>query len=261
MIHFILSQGNLTWQYRRAIATAKEHNPKEEIVLWYPWEPMSLSTKDKLNLSHITTAHVDIPLWLYDENYPAAYVYDYLALDILYNNGGAILPLDSISVGPVMDLLGDKDICVACDVPYEDFLTQSRPIDHPFNNIYIGRSGSDIVKELLDECTKRLISGVERWGDTGPGLLTVPILTNHAVATWADFPTLCGWEGSYIWKYYCGLEEPDESVRLIHLFSSAYRTLYSGVPTAVEQWVVENPDFNWVLPNKMPDILKKASWT
>ena len=59
------------------------------------------------------------------------------------------------------------------------------------------------------------------------------------------FPTLCGWEGSYIWRYYLGLEEPDPATRVIHLFSSAYPEMFAG---DVELWLERNPGFRQYLP-------------
>ena len=260
MIHFLLTKGDLTWQYERAIKSAEVHG--EQIALWYD-EPFQGAWR----ASNAYMFPLKVPSWLKEKGYHPSYTYDYLSLKLLLENGGMALGLDTISVKPAMDLLGEYELCVSCDVPFEDYVLQTRPIKHPFSMHMIAQKDSDVVAELLEECEKRLRSGRVtwedgttkdlEWGDSGPGLLTEIVLSHPEKATWAPFPALCGWEGSYIWKYYCGLDEPSEDVRVIHLFSSAYPTLFEGGPRAVEDWVLELPDFAWVLPNKMPEILRK----
>lgn len=261
MIHFILTGGNLSWQYKRAIRTAAEVNG--EVTLWCGTDKLPL-----LGDLQVIQKKITIPRWLKNKKYPGAYVYDYLALLVLHEHGGAVLGLDTISLLPCLDLLGDKELCVACDVPFEDYANQTRPIDHPFNNIMIAEKGSELVEDLFYEALYRLKSGQVwdghkgrplRWGDTGPGLLTKPVLDNPDRATWATFPALCGNEGSYIWQNYCGLQGFPENTHVVHLYSTAYPELYEGGPQAVENWVANHPGFEWVLPNKMPEMFRRPN--
>lgn len=221
LIHFFLTAGELTWQYRRALTTAKVHGVP--VILWCvgekprPWPGVEVRS-------------IDMPDWLEGAN-PQT-LYDVLALQTLYEHGGMTLGLDSISVRPALDLLPEgKELVVCSDVPLVECEYRSEAghvVPDPFNNHLIAVKGASIVGEMLAEAKRRVVEQeFERgWGVTGPLLLTEFVRENPDRIEVAPFPALCGWEGSFIWRFYQG-EEPGPDVRVIHLFSSAYPAEYS----------------------------------
>jgi hypothetical protein len=209
-VHFFLTWGELRWQYRRALETAKVHGAP--IILWYLGpEPDVPEGVEPLRLV--------VPPGLQDAH-PAT-LYDICALKKLFEHGGMALGLDSISVRPAFDLLGNAEVMVGSDVPLQiirGYVSElGQVVSDPFNNHIIARAGSHVLWEMYEAALARAKD--TRWGATGPLLMTEFVHRGDVAV--APFPTLCGWEGSYIWRFYDG-EEPGPDVRVIHLFSSAY---------------------------------------
>lgn len=208
-VHFFLTWGPLRWQYRRAIETAKIHGAP--IILWYVGKEPSVP-------DGVEALRLVLPPGLQDAH-PAT-LYDICALKKLHEHGGMALGLDSISVRPAFDLLNGADVMVGSDVPLDmrGYISEAgHGVADPFNNHIIARRGSHVLEEMFETALDRARD--PRWGATGPLLMTEFALRGDVAV--APFPTLCGWEGSYIWRFYQG-EEPGPNVRVIHLFSSAY---------------------------------------
>lgn len=223
-VNFILTSGKLTPQYRRAIRSAAIHGAP--VVLFH-----TDSRPDVTGLD-VHTEKITAPVWL--SGLAHAHRWDILAYKIAYEYGGLMNGLDTISVRPALDLLSPAhDVVVSTDCP------PGHQNPYPYNNIFIARKGSDAIAAMYQEAQHRAIWEQEVWGYTGPLMLTQFVEGRDRVAA-APFPTLCGWEGSTIWRFYLGLEEPGPDVRVIHLFSSAYRALYEGRPN---DWALENPAF------------------
>lgn len=215
-VHFFLTRGKLRWQYRRALETARVH--EAPIILWHQGEIGDAP-------DGVEARRLDVPSWL--ENAHASTIYDVSALKTLYEHGGMALGLDSISLRPAFDLLGDAEAMCGSDVPFVDGRYMSElghEVADPFNNHLIARVGSAVVGEMLEEAWKRVVDADQRWGATGPLLLTEFACSGRLAV--APFPALCGWEGSYIWRFYQG-EQPTPDVRVVHLFSSAYPAEFS----------------------------------
>ncbi len=156
------------------------------------------------------------------------------------------LGLDTISLRPALDLL-TKELCVSLDVPWADYTGVEREIDHPFSMHLIAEEGCSLVYDLYEEAIYRMTHwppSQKRWGYTGPAMLTSFVLSNLDRVDIPPFPTLCGFEGSYVWKWYLGIEEPPPETRVLHLFSSAYPELFRGDP---EAWLDLHPDFRQYL--------------
>lgn len=223
-INFILTSGELTPQYRRAIRSAAVHDAP--IVLFHAGDEPDVSGLD------VTTEQLVAPRWL--DNLAHAHRWDVLAYQVAYEHGGLMLGLDTISLCPALGLLDDDhDVIVSTDCP------PGHQNPHPYNNILIARQHSDAIGEMYEEAERRARFDPEVWGYTGPLMLTQFVEGHERIAA-APFPALCGWEGSYIWRFYLGLETPSPDVRVIHLFSSAYRALYEGRPN---DWAWDNPRF------------------
>lgn len=228
-VHFILTAGELRPQYRRGLESAAIHGAP--VILWHTGQAPEVE---------VETRPLAIPSWLAGEH--PAHIADPLLLQLLYEHGGMFLGLDTISIRPALDLL-TKELAVSLDVPWADYVGSERHIDHPFSMHLIGEQGSYLIGELYDEACHRVKTWApsqKRWGYTGPALLTSYVLSNLDRVDIPPFPTLCGWEGSFIWRYYLGLEQPSPETRVIHLFSSAYPELFAG---DIDGWLRRHPEF------------------
>lgn len=213
--HFILTAGELTWQFRRALETARVHS----------WEPLLWHVGPEPDDAPVETRPIAVPAWLLDSPgeqwLSPQIVYDCLALEILQEHGGMTLGLDTISVRDATDLLGDHGLVMSSDWP------ANRPTwdcSHPFNNHLLAQPEATVVTEMLLKCRQLVAAREPIWGATGPRMLTE--FWQHPDVGVAPFPALCGWEGSDIWKFYRRYEEPGPNVRVIHLYRTAYLTDY-----------------------------------
>lgn len=214
-VHFLLTGGPLTWQYERAIKTAKVHSGGYTgIVLWYTGLRPDVPCPFR---------RLGVPAWL--ENEHPQTLYDVLALQVLYHHGGMALALDSISLRSAWDLLPDgHELVVAEDYPDTDVA------EHPYNNLMIARHESPIVGLMLEEAQRRVRAGeiaTKGRGVTGPQLLTPFVRDNPGRVAVAPYPTMCGWSCDRIWRFYEGREEPSPEVRVVHLFSSGHPGQYA----------------------------------
>ncbi len=232
-VHFILTAGELRPQYVRGLESAVVHGAP--VILWHTGEPPEAPAGVELR-------PLEIPPEIADEH--PAHIADPLLLAVLYEHGGMFLGMDTISLAPALDLL-TRELCVSLDVPWDDYAGGERGIDHPFSMHLIAQQGSPLVRELLDEAIHRMTHWApsqKTWGYTGPALLTDVVLANRDRVDVPPFPTLCGFEGSYIWKWYLGVERPPSEARVLHLFASAYPELFAG---RADEWLERHPDFAW----------------
>ena len=220
MIHFILTSGELAPQYRQAIETAEVHG--RERVLWCRGvAPRNLPAG---------VAYHQLPVLDVPNGTPDAHIWDVLAYDVLFHHGGTCLGLDTISVRAMEPLSAKAELGVGLDVPTYPYWhpAHQKWVDHPYNNNGISApAGSSLVAWLREEARLRILRG-GGWGDTGPAILTELVEQNRDRVQIAPFPQLCGWEGSYTWRFYDG-DEPGPDVRVIHLFASAYAERFEAL--------------------------------
>lgn len=244
-VHFILTAGELRPEYRRGLETAAVHGAP--VVLWHTGPPPA----DPPEGVELQPLH--IPRQIADEH--PAHIADPLLLQVLYENGGMFLGLDTISLAPALDLL-TRELCVSLDVPWRDYVGAERHIDHPFSMHLIAERRSELVLKLLTEALYRMThwpASQKTWGYTGPALLTSFVMSNLDRVDIPPFPTLCGFEGSYIWKWYLGIEQPPPETRVLHLFSSAYPELFWEHDP--ESWLRRNPGFRaYLAPRPAPAV-------
>lgn len=230
-VNFILTSGPLTPEYCRAIRSAKVHGAP--IVLWHCGPRPDVTGLD------VHLAPIAIPDWLHPQN--QCHIYDVLAYHIAYVHGGMVLGIDTISVRPAWDLLGDADVVLSRDWPATrvgDVEGNAANLAYPYNNNFIAKQGSDGALALFTEAKRRIINDPEIWGTTGPWMLSQFVDGKRIIG--APFPALCGWAPGYVWRFYLGLETPGPDVRVIHLCSSAYRALYER---RYDDWARENPAY------------------
>jgi hypothetical protein len=221
-VHFILLGGELTPEYRRAIKSAAVH--EAPINLW-----CTGSTPDTTGLN-VKVRHTVRPPEA--KGRETAHAWDVLAYQIGYYHGGLVIGLDTISLRPAWDLLGDADVVVSTDWPDADL--SERP--DPYNNNFLARPLTGAALALRMEASRRFKYDQETWGYTGPKMLTS--FVDEGIIRAAPYPALCGWAPGYIWKFYLGLERPPADARIIHLCATGYADLYHR---RYEAWAEKYP--------------------
>jgi hypothetical protein len=224
-VHFILTGGELHERYRRAIRSATVH--EAPIHLWH--------TGERPYTSGLPLA-VTMPLEPPVSGLHPAHVWDVLAFLVAAEHGGLVLGLDTISVRPALDLLGEYDLVASRDFSEEEMaggITAS-----PYTMTFVARQGSDLVRAMYEESLRRARQERETWAFTGPDVLRDFIDTDPR-ASGVPYPALCGWNSRYIWRFYFGYEEPHPNTRVIHLFSQGdVKPLFWG---DFETFIMEHP--------------------
>lgn len=216
-VHFILTGGELTPRYRRAIVSAGIH--MAPITLWYAG-----SRPDTRGLD-IEVRPIALPTISENGLHPA-HLWDVLAFKVGCEEGGLVLGLDTISVRPALDLLGDYDL--VCSRDFSEAEMASGITISPYTMTFVACQGSEIVREMYEEAQRRALEDSEVWGFTGPEVLRTFAERYPDRVVGAPYPALCGWNSRYIWRFYMGLERPHENTRIIHLFSQGEPELWAG---------------------------------
>lgn len=173
---------------------------------------------------HVEVAPLRMPPRHRDHPIKLANVKDLYAYRILRDHGGVYLDLDTISLRPVWDLLPEgKGLCVSSEYHPDD--------DHPVRNnsaVMVGRQGADVLDVLANTALDMLGRGEDEWGAIGPHLVSEAALARPDEVEQAPYRALNGWSYHTIQDYYDGPRDPGEPVRVIHLYSSSYRTQFEN---------------------------------
>jgi hypothetical protein len=205
-VHFIHLGGVLQWQHWRAIKTAKVHGG-----------PILLHTVEDVEpqVPGVGIRFLHPHPWLLEHPIQLANVKDFYAWSILLENGGMYLDLDTISLRPAWDLLGDADICVSREFP------EGQEAGEPYNSAaVIAKRQTGVLSWLLGRSAELLFQGEDTWGALGPHLLTKAERALPDAFSIAPYRALNGWSYHSIGDYYANPRDPGEDVRVIHLYSS-----------------------------------------
>jgi hypothetical protein len=224
-VNFIWLGGqDFVWQHWRAIETARQvqgepifWTTKEAIEKWMPPSAYVNVNGEAtyLPLTGVEIRWIELPDWLRDHPIQLANVKDLYVWRILYEHGGLYLDLDTISLRPVWDLL-TRDVVVSREWPPE-----LSDMTHQYNSaVVLAKKGAPVLARLFERAQTVLEGGEDRWGKTGPHLLTEVVAESPHSFTVPPFPVLSGWRDDTISDYYDG-ERPGKEVRVIHLYSSS----------------------------------------
>ena len=210
--------------------------------------------KDKVDIRILSVP--DFPALLGKPDYfIGAHTKDYLAYRILYEEGGVCLDLDTISIGDITELLGNKDAVIPLHKEIEpDSITNWN------SAVLVSKRKSPIFKEAMEIALKRLSQPEGfQWGSTGP-LLISEIVSKNAENVFTPELMVCGGLINYNVRYI--YEENDKialdpKTKVIHLYAVASNregNLFDNVtPSFVEK-------SNSLLARTIKSILKPTEW-
>lgn len=175
-VHFILTSDELIYPYYLSMVSALKTQNADEFTLWAYAEPKGRYwqiLKDKVKLQLVEPR--DFPV-LKDK--PSIFIHahskDRLEWQVLYEQGGLFMDLDTFCVRDVVDLL-DAGHEVVAGLEYES--TEAR--DYPYNNaVVLARKGSTVMMQALFGAEWILYGQNLLWGDTGPKLFSAVVNAN-----------------------------------------------------------------------------------
>lgn len=223
-VHFIYLGGPWLWQHWRAVDTARRRIAPMTEMLPIIWS-VDRDLAHGFHPHHVDVRPIRVPDWLLEHPIQLANVKDYYAYGILREHGGMYLDFDTITLRPAWDLLPEgKGLLVSTEYPETD--------DHPVRNnsaVMIARQDAPVLFGLEDAALATLKAGEATWGAIGPTLVS------RYAESWlgaaieqAPYRALNGWSYHSIQDYYDNPRDPGEEVRVIHLYSSSYRTQFEN---------------------------------
>lgn len=217
-VHFIYLGGEFTWQHWRAVETARHLNSHALPIIW----SIDENLQHGFYPHHVDVRPLRVPAWLTEHPIQLANVKDYYAYRILREHGGMYLDFDTITLRPAWDLL-TADVCMSTEFPPGD------EGGEPFNTaVVLAKQGAPILLELEMEAYRLLTDGEDTWGALGPHLISRIARANPTPFSPAPYRALNGWSYHSIQNYYDDPRDPGEDVRVIHLYSSSYRTQFEN---------------------------------
>jgi FkbM family methyltransferase len=256
-LHFIVTGNEFGYLYYISVLSAIKMQNVTSTIIWMTENVKSdylELLKDKVQImkldSPVFPALIGQP-----DYFIKAHTKDYFTYKILYENGGICLDLDTISVGDITGLLGDKDMVVPSDAEHPgDFLY------HYNSAILVAKKESPLLLEAMNSATKKLNQTEDvRWGMTGPILISEIVFGHNEDVFTPEF-RVCGGYGGYeienIYKDNFNIEL-DPKVKVIHLYavvSNKRGKLFDNV----------NSDFvknsNSLLARTIKNILSESEW-
>lgn len=227
-LNFIYLGGEFNYPYSLAIESAARTQKVDHIYLWHTDQP---SGKYYETIKHrVILKPVEVPKFTSVERTKnewtkRAHLKDYLAYNILYEEGGIVADLDTLFLKDITDLLGDYDFVVAMDCERE-----SQEV-YPYNSsMFIGRKGSPITKDLMHIAKHILMQPWEiQWGSTGPVLVTTVVREHRERVLVTEHGVLGGFGGHEAKAIYEDNGVLRENCRVIHLFSHAWKEKFANI--------------------------------
>jgi len=226
-MHFIYLGGGFNYAYALAVLSAVSVQRVYSIYLWCtvaPDGPHFDLVKDK-----VTLKMVDNPKFLSLERskgdwQKASNLKDYFAYKILYEEGGIVCDLDTLSLKDATGLLGDYDLVTPLDAP-----KGSIEFDHG-SSMFIGKEGSPVIKELLETTEHIFQQPWElRFGAAGPVLVTT-VARKYPDKVWgSDFGFLGGVGGHEARILYEDTTKLPRECYILHLFSFAWKEQFARI--------------------------------
>lgn len=257
MLHFISTANRFCYLHMIAVLSAIKYHKADQIFFWLAEEPTGIYWAKVKPLVQIRTfQNPDLPaLKNQTEAFKATHIKDYIQWQILCDNGGLFLDLDTISVGDSThwgsqhaDLLVSLDVDNPASIPF------------PYNNAVVLATANSDVAKLMKYYSHALMQQKDiTWGMTGPILLSLMsnVKTHRGVKNVMStahriFCPFGGNEISRIYEENPKLELPPKT-EVIHLYAKA-----SEMFEKVDATFVRNSQS--LLARTIRKILPESDW-
>lgn len=252
ILHFASTGQEFHYTNYLAVLTAKRVHSIDEVKIWATDVPLENQWFDEVSkTADIVTTEVP-PLPGYDHfphYWQKSLKADYLRWAVLEKYGGLYLDLDTVSVKDLMDLLGDKEVCVAPETPND--------LSWMGAHCVLAKPKSEVISYTFNFMMKQLNNHHHRvrWGMTAPGALA---------AAYREFGSRkirvldCEVTSPFSVGGMADIFREDavlpKQARIIHTWSS------------VHSHVLNNIDFKWIKKSNTPyaiavkGVLKEEEW-
>jgi len=229
-LHMVNTGMEFPYAYYLAVMSVLKTQKAAKINLWLVKEPVGKyydAIRDKVTIRRIDKEVPEFPA-LQDrkQGFKEAHIVDYYRWNILYENGGIFIDLDSLSLSDYCSFIEDK---LSGSKEFLASLAVSEWIPRPYHNsLFAGKKGSSLVKQMLDECVKRLNDGSGfKWGNSGPDVLNDFCVANPDKVAEAEYGLLGGCLELY------QLYKPDgklpDNIRFVHLWANSSNSFWTGI--------------------------------
>ncbi len=229
-LHMVNTGTEFPYAYYIAVMSVLKTQKAAKINLWIVKEPAGRyydAIKDKVTIRHLDIEVPEFPaLRSRKPGFLEAHLVDYYRWKILLENGGVFIDLDSLSLSDYCGFIESK---LSDGKEFLASLAVSERIPKPYHNsLFAGKKGSDLVKEMLDECIRRLNSAEGfQWGNSGPDVLNDLCVANPEKVAEAEYGLLGGCLELY------QLYKPDgrlpDNIRFVHLWANSSNGFWTGI--------------------------------
>ena len=169
-VHFILTGGTFSYQYYLSVFTAFK-TQKQDIKLWVVDSIEDTKYLDMLPKDIRASQVINVPnfkaLIGKPDHFRSAHLKDYLSYKVLYEYGGTCMDLDTVSLGDITEIIGDKEMMIPSE------MKNPNEIRYAFNSaILSGKKGSPLLRELIEQAESILNKNDITWGECGPMLVS-----------------------------------------------------------------------------------------
>jgi FkbM family methyltransferase len=243
-MHFIYLGGGFNYAYALAVLSAANTQKVQGIDLWCSEKPDGLHFDLVKQLVRVKM--LEVPRFLSMDRTvakpgtekdtawsKASNLKDYFAYKILYEEGGFVCDLDTLSLKDATGLLGDYDLVTPMDAP-----PGTIEFDHG-SSMFLGKKGTPPIKELLTTTEHIFKQPWEiRFAAAGPVLVTTVAHEWPGTVRGVNFGFLgglTGYEAASIYE-----ESPFELPRdcyILHMFSFAWKDKFRAI---TPEWVAKS---------------------
>ena len=231
-LHMVNTGTTFSYAYYLAVMSVLKTQKAAKTNLWIVKEPAGKyydAIKDKVTLRHINEEVPEFPaLQKKKPGFKEAHLVDYYRWKILHDNGGIFIDLDSISLSDYCGYIENK----LSDTDGKEFLASlavSERIPKPYHNsLFAGKKNSDLVRQMLDECVKRLNDGTDfKWGNSGPDVLNDICVANPDKVAEAEYGLLGGCLELY--QLFKADGKLPDNIRFVHLWANSINGFWDGI--------------------------------
>jgi FkbM family methyltransferase len=229
-LHMVNTGTEFPYAYYLAVMSVLKTQKAAKVNLWLAKEPVGEyydAIKDKVTIRRLTQEAPEFPaLQNQRPGFKEAHMVDYYRWLILYENGGIFIDLDSLSLSDYCEFIEEK---LSDNKEFVASLAVNVKQPKPYHNsLFAGKKGSPLVKQMLDECVKRLNDGTNfKWGNSGPDVLNDLCDANPDKIAEVEYGMLGGWLEMY--QLWTPNGKIPDNARFLHLWANSINGYWTGI--------------------------------